>query len=110
MALEKLMEEIFAARPHGDWIARLAAAKLPYGKVNSIAEVLSHPQVQARGMVREMDSPVGRVPVIASPLRLSESPERLDAIPGLGDDTEAILRELSYSDADIDAMRKDGVI
>ena len=110
VALEKLMEEIFAARPHGDWIARLAAAKLPYGKVNSIAEVLSHPQVQARGMVREMDSPVGRVPVIASPLRLSESPERLDAIPGLGDDTEAILRELSYSDADIDAMRKDGVI
>jgi len=75
-----------------------------------VIEVLAHPQVIARKMVREMESPVGPVPVIGSPLRLSDSPARFDPIPSLGEDTEPILRELGYGDADIENLRRDKVI
>ena len=108
--LERLVEEIFLERPSEEWLRRLAAVKLSHSRVNGIAEVLAHQQVAARKLSREIDSPVGKVPVIGSPLHLSGSPERLDHIPALGEDTEAILRELGYSAADIENFRKDGAI
>jgi itaconate CoA-transferase len=108
--LEELIERIFLECPHEEWLRRLKESRLPYGEVRGIAEVLAHPQVIARNMVREMESPVGPVPVVASPLRLSDSPARYDPIPGLGADTESILRELGYDDADIDKLRRDKVV
>jgi len=108
--LEEVIEKIFLERPHEEWLRRLKESRLPYGEVRSIAQVLAHPQVIARKMVREMESPVGPVPVVASPLRLSDSPARYDPIPDLGADTEAILRELGYGDAEIENLRRDKVI
>lgn len=108
--LEELIEKIFLERPHEEWLGRLRDSQLPHGKINGIGEVLAHPQVIARQMIREMESPVGPVPVIGSPLRLSESPARFDPIPGLGQDTEPILRELGYGDAEIENLRRDRVI
>ncbi len=72
--------------------------------------MLSHPQIIARDKIREIDSPVGRVPVMASPLHLSDSPQRFDPVPELGGDNEAILRELGYTDSEIAAFRRDKVI
>ena len=89
---------------------RLEQARLPYGSVNNIAEVLAHPQLLARNMIQEIESPVGPVPVLASPLRLSDSPQRLDPLPTLGEDTESVLRDLGYTAAEIAALRRDGVI
>jgi itaconate CoA-transferase len=108
--LEELIEGIFLERPHEEWLRRLKESRLPYGEVRGIAQVLAHPQVIARKMVREMESPVGTVPVVGSALRLSDSPARYDRIPGLGQDTEPILRELGYGDADIENLRRDKVI
>lgn len=108
--LEQLVEKIFLERPQEEWLRRLRDAELPHGKLNGIGDVLAHPQVLARKMIREMESPVGPVPVVASPLHLSESPARFDPIPSLGGDTEAILQELGYTAAEIDQFRRDRVI
>jgi itaconate CoA-transferase len=109
-ALEKLLEEIIQQRPHEEWLARLERAKLPHGLVRGISEVLAHPQTLARRMIQQVESPVGPVPVIASPLHLSASPDRLDPIPALGQDTEAILQELGYTPQQIQQLRADKVI
>lgn len=66
--------------------------------------MLAHPQVIARRIIREIDSPVGPVRVIDSALRLSDSPARHDPIPALGQDTETILRELGYDTAEIEEL------
>jgi itaconate CoA-transferase len=108
--LEEMVEKLFLEQPHDEWMRRLGEAELPHGKLNGIGEVLAHPQTIARKMIREMESPVGPVPVMGSPLRLSDSPARFDPIPALGQDTEPILRELGYTAAEISAFRRDQVI
>ena len=108
--LEEMIEKIFLERDHAEWLERLKKAQLPYGEVRGIAEVLAHPQATARRLIREVESPVGRVPVIGSPLRLSDSPARYDRIPDLGEDTESILKELGYDPNAIESLRRDKVI
>ena len=108
--LEEMIEHIFLTRGHEEWLRRLADARLPYGRVNGIAEVLAHPQVAARHLVRKVDSPVGPIPVVCSPLRLSDSAQPAGRIPALGGDTEPLLHELGYTDADIAQFRRDSVI
>ncbi len=108
--LEQTIETIFLGHDHEYWLERLKQAELPHGIVRGIAQVLAHPQVAARRLIREADSPVGKVPVIANALKMSASEARYDRIPGLGEDNEAVLRELGYSDAEIDALRADKVI
>ena len=108
--LEDAIEKIFLERDHNHWLAKLKAAELPHGEVRGIAQVLAHPQVLARKLIREVESPVGKVPVIANALKMSDSPARYDRLPALGEDTEGILRELGYERRAIDALRHERVI
>ncbi|HEY4265744.1 MAG TPA: CaiB/BaiF CoA-transferase family protein [Micropepsaceae bacterium] len=108
--LDEILIGIFMTRPSAEWLARLDRVRLPHGTVNGVGDVLAHPQMKAREMIQEIDSPVGRIPVLASPLRLSDSPQRLDPMPALGGDTASILSGLGYSALEITAFRKDGVI
>ncbi|HET8562476.1 MAG TPA: CaiB/BaiF CoA-transferase family protein [Candidatus Binatia bacterium] len=108
--LEDAIEKIFLQQDHGHWLEQLKKAELPHGEVRGIAQVLAHPQVAARKLIREADSPVGQVPVIANALQMSDSPARYERIPGLGEDSENILRELGYDEKDIKSMRSDKVI
>jgi len=108
--LEQMVEELFLERGHEEWLNLLKAAKLPHGVVRGIGEVLAHPQLIARRMIREVDSPVGKVPVIGSPLHLKDSPPRDGPIPELGEHTDEILRELGFDGQQIDQLRVDGVI
>ena len=52
---------------------------------------------------------MGKVPVIANALKMSDSP-RYDRIPDLGEDNDAILQELGYDPAAIAELRRDKVI
>ena len=110
VVLEETIETVFLERDHSEWLERLKKAQLPYGEVRGIAEVLAHPQVMARKFIREVESPVGPVPVIGTPLRLTDSPARYDRIPDLGEDSEEILKELGYDSKTIGALRRDKVI
>ena len=85
-------------------------AELPHGIVRGIAQVLAHPQVAARKLIREAESPVGKVPVVANALKMSASEPRYERIPALGEDREAILREIGYDAAAIESLKQEKVI
>ncbi len=109
-ALERLIEEIFLQSSHDEWRRRLEHSRLAHGEVRGIGQALTHPQVAARCVIRDVESPVGPVHVITSPMRLSDSPERLDAVPALGQDTETVLREIGYTSEEIRRLRAEQVI
>jgi itaconate CoA-transferase len=104
--LERLVEDAIAAEPSDVWFRRLAAAGLPYGQVRTIGEVLAHPQVAARGLVVEADSPVGRVPLMRFPLSAAGARRR---VPALGEQTTEILAEAGYSRDEIADLGARGI-
>ncbi|HEX4241556.1 MAG TPA: CaiB/BaiF CoA-transferase family protein [Steroidobacteraceae bacterium] len=97
----------------GHWAAALERVGVPAGPINSLDAVFADPQVRARHMRIELPHPVaGSVPLVASPLNLSETPVAYRrAPPTLGADSAAILRErLEMSDAAIAALKAKGII
>lgn len=108
--LEAIVEAAFRRRSSEAWIDRLRAAKLPYGRVRGMAEVVDHPQVVARAGVRHVDSPVGPLPTFESPLRMSGSPTPHGPIPAMGADTVSVLREAGFSPSQIVEFRRSGAI
>jgi len=103
---------ILAARASGDWIAALDGAGVPCGPINDIAQMFDDPQVRHRGVRVEVPHPrCGAVPVVASPIRLSRTPVHHGAPPGLGEHTREVLVEiLGMDEAEVEALRRDGVI
>jgi crotonobetainyl-CoA:carnitine CoA-transferase CaiB-like acyl-CoA transferase len=113
-ALSARLREVTATRSTREWIEQLERLGVPAGPVNTIPEVFADPHVRARGAVVEMEHPLapGPVPLVASPLRLGETPPtyRLPP-PTLGEHTDDVLAEiLSLSPGDLQALRDAGAI
>jgi crotonobetainyl-CoA:carnitine CoA-transferase CaiB-like acyl-CoA transferase len=62
--------------------------------MNTMADLWAHPQLQARERWTTIDSPAGDLPALLPPGRQSAFDYRMDAIPKVGEHTEAILKEL----------------
>ena len=101
-------------RQHGveRWCELAQQEGFPCGPINTIDRVFRDPQVRAREMHIQMNSPsYGALDLVASPMRLSASPVSYRrAPPSLGQDSHEVLRELQYSDDEIDSLRDSGVI
>jgi formyl-CoA transferase len=90
----------------------LAGAGIPCGAVLDSAEVLADPHLKARGMIVELEHPRrGRYPMPANPVRLSDSPTEMARAPLLGEHNQEVYGALlGYGPAELDALRRDGVI
>jgi len=86
------------------------AAQLGHARLNSPTDVLTHPQLTERGRWQEVATPAGPVMSLLPPPQVPGWDWRLDPVPGLGEHTEAVLRDLGYGDAEISAMRAAGAI
>jgi crotonobetainyl-CoA:carnitine CoA-transferase CaiB-like acyl-CoA transferase len=111
-ALVAAMSEVLRTRTRAEWLARLDAAGVPAGPVHSLAEALTHPQTNARGMVVDLVHPqAGATRAIGCPVHFSRTPAQVERpAPLLGQHTREVLREAGYADPDIDAFAAAGVI
>lgn len=108
-ALHALIETRFASLGADEVIARLDAADIANAHVNTMTDMWSHPQLQARGRWVTVDSPAGPLPALYPPGMGPERPARMDPIPTLGAHTESILEELGYA-GQATTLREKGVI
>jgi crotonobetainyl-CoA:carnitine CoA-transferase CaiB-like acyl-CoA transferase len=112
-ALFALINPAIAQWKSADLLAALDAAKLPCGRINSVPEALSNPQIAARGLVQEIARDDGTpVRFIGFPAQFSESPASYrHAPPRSAQDTRAVLKEaLGLDEAKIDALAAAGVV
>jgi crotonobetainyl-CoA:carnitine CoA-transferase CaiB-like acyl-CoA transferase len=110
--LSALLRDQFGEWEREKLIAALDSAGVPCGPINNVADVFKEPQVKARGMLRHVPHSSGvDVPLVASPIRLDgEALPIRSAPPLLGEHSTAILAELGYTGADIEALRQAEVI
>jgi crotonobetainyl-CoA:carnitine CoA-transferase CaiB-like acyl-CoA transferase len=98
------LQKQFASFPAATWVNRLMAADIPAAPVQTVGEALSAPQTISRALIVELEHPTLKtVRSIANPVRLEAQPilYRLPP-PVLGEHNRQILRELCFSDSEIE--------
>ena len=111
VALRALIVEAFSTLSAAQVVERLEAAQIANARVNTMAEVWAHPQLKARGRWREVDTPAGPIPALLPPGSWTDGDgPRMDAVPALGQHSDAILAALGLDAAAIAALRAEGAV
>jgi CoA:oxalate CoA-transferase len=101
------------ARTKAEVVSTLAEGGVPAAPVNNVAEMVADPQIQAREMFVEVEHPIyGPVKITGTPLKLSETPgrvERLAPLPGEHNE-EIFVGLLGHSQEDLTRWQEEGVI
>ncbi|HTZ29961.1 MAG TPA: CoA transferase [Streptosporangiaceae bacterium] len=107
-----LLDKTFAARPLAEWRRAFDAANLTYGVVQTPEECARDPQLVANKVLVPIDDGAD-VPnlTVDSPVRV-EQEQKVPARPApeLGQHTEAVLSEIGFDTAGIEALRAGGAI
>jgi crotonobetainyl-CoA:carnitine CoA-transferase CaiB-like acyl-CoA transferase len=94
-----------------DDIQRIAdAAGIGNSRYNKPSEVIAHPHLKARDRWRQVGTPEGQIAALLPPPVISGLELGMGAVPGLGEHTDGVLRELGYSAEELTTLRSDGAI
>jgi len=112
--LHKVLSDIFEARTASEWVTIIDTAGVPCSLINTVDKILNHPQLSARNMLVELNDPVaGTIKIAGNPIKIStlpECPTRKPA-PEIGEhNLEVYSQYLGLSEAEVAALKKEGVI
>ncbi|OZI50413.1 CaiB/BaiF CoA transferase family protein [Bordetella genomosp. 4] len=109
-SLRALIVQAFAELTIDQVTDRLETAQIANARVNDMKDVWAHPQLQARGRWREVGSPAGTLPALLPPASSSAFTPRMDPIPAVGENTDAVLASLGYAPEDVARLRAAEVV
>ncbi|MBI3043793.1 MAG: CoA transferase [Betaproteobacteria bacterium] len=112
--LRVLLEEALQAKSAAEWERLFNDANVPAGPIFTVPEILAHPQVESRGLIKRFGKVdgVGRnvaVPRVGFQLA-SGQPDVAAPPPRLGQHTDAVLQAAGYSKDEIAVLRREGVV
>jgi crotonobetainyl-CoA:carnitine CoA-transferase CaiB-like acyl-CoA transferase len=113
--LELELSRVTSRFTTAECLARLEAVRVACAPVNTLPEVSRHPQFAALrddgGVVEMSVASLGDVPLIMSPLHLSQTPvSARRPPPELGQHTDEILAAVGITDDEINSLRQEGVV
>ena len=95
--LEKIILDTFSELSIQQVTDRLEQAQIANAKMNNMADLWAHPQLKSRDRWVTVDSPAGELPALLPPGQQTSFDYRMDAIPSVGQHTQAILNELGMT-------------
>jgi len=95
--LEAIIVKAFSNLTAEQVVERLDNAQIANANMNGMADLWAHPQLKARERWTTVGSPAGDLPALLPPGKQSSFDYRMDAIPTVGEHTQAILAELGAS-------------
>ena len=107
------MSEITQTNTSAHWIAKMNAAGVPCGPINSIDQTFAEPQVQHIGIARSVNhEQLGEFQVVGQPINMSNAPQpaTLRQTPNPGAHSEQVLADYGFDRAAVDALRERGVV
>jgi len=109
-AISSDLKRIFLTKTRDEWFDLLIKHDIPAGKVNTLDEVFSDPQVLYRQMVLELEHPVyGKVKQSGIVPKLSHTPGMVRSFsPEIGENTKEVLIELGFSTQEVENLRNVG--
>jgi crotonobetainyl-CoA:carnitine CoA-transferase CaiB-like acyl-CoA transferase len=113
-ALKAALETSLAAKPARDWARELNGLGVPAGAVFEVPDILEHPQIASRGMIAAFTQVPGAgrdARVVRTGIKIDGAAPAVDAPPPrLGEHNAEIYGELGLSEAELAALREEGVI
>ena len=109
-ALHAAIATVFDRLATSEIIQRLDLARIAWSRLNSIHDLLAHPQLSERNCWTDVDSPVGVLRALRPPVRMDDIEPVMAPVPSLGQHTDSILSELGFDTATIAAWRREGMI
>jgi len=108
-----MLSGVTATKTTVEWVKACERVGVPCGPINDLKAVFADPQIVARGLQIELPhQTAGKVPLVGSPIRMSETPvEYRLPPPQLGEHTRSILTTLlGLADSEIAALEAQGVV
>ena len=111
--IRKMIEDWAKDRMVSEVEDALVKFRVPVGPVVATSDVIKSPQLQARGMVQEVEHPrLGKIKVPGPVIKLSKTPGEVQTCaPGLGQhNLEVYSKLLGYTDEDLKKLKKEKVL
>lgn len=111
--LSEILTSELVKKTTGEWMEIFEKEEIPCSRIHNMKEICEDPIIRHRNMLVTVDQPgIGPVRIAGSPIRLSETPGRVDGpAPLLGQHSEEVLRTvLGYDRERIDELEAEGVI
>jgi crotonobetainyl-CoA:carnitine CoA-transferase CaiB-like acyl-CoA transferase len=109
--LERIIVEKLKGKTRDEWVEILLKAGVPSGAVNTIREVIEHPQTKYRKTVVDVDYPgLGKIKLFNNPVKFSGFEIEVKRPPKLGEHTEEVLKSIGYDIEEIEGLKSEGVV